>query len=396
MGLIRVLLACSVLITHSEPIFGYRVMNGDMAITCFYIISGFLMFFILSESYPSKAAFYVNRFLRIYPAYYIAAFVSIFVYALIPGSHHNPLSLLQQAISRESWTWIVWSAVSNASLIGMDLTRYIQVNQDLSICVPNFLCERGGGGHNMLLVPQAWTLAIEFTFYIIAPFIIRMRTVFLVVLVSALIVAKFYCIDLLKKQGIRFDEESFFLFQLSYFLMGGIAYRALVAGRAVRLNQRPLFYLSCAGTLLALLLIFNAKPIMDIFRTVHFIAAFDLNKEAFYAIFAATVPLQFVFASSVKVDKYIGDLSYPIYIFHYAVAKNALIELPVFDVYRGEVVLATTILLSLIYNLTFDRRIQRIRARISAQARAALPLAPPAQPNHSDKKSELSPLRGEA
>ncbi len=51
MGTFRTLLAISVLITHSGPIFGVKLLNGDMAIHLFFVISGFLMSLILSEKY---------------------------------------------------------------------------------------------------------------------------------------------------------------------------------------------------------------------------------------------------------------------------------------------------------------------------------------------------------
>ncbi len=72
MGVIRALLAISVLITHSEPILGISLLNGDQAVTCFYIISGFLITLILCEKYADLRGFYVNRALRIYVPYLTA------------------------------------------------------------------------------------------------------------------------------------------------------------------------------------------------------------------------------------------------------------------------------------------------------------------------------------
>jgi peptidoglycan/LPS O-acetylase OafA/YrhL len=370
MGIIRVILACSVLITHSEKIFGYAILNGDAAITCFYIISGFLMFYILSESYSSKKAFYINRVLRIYPAYYISLVISLVVFALIPGPNRDLVTTFQQAVAHDSWAWIAWSALSNVSLIGIDLTRYIQLNQDYSICFPNFLCDGGKGGHNLLLVPQAWTLAIEFTFYLVAPFLVRLHSVVLVLLTAMLIATKLYVLAWLKTEGIVFDETSAFVFQLSYFLMGAIAYRAMVVGRGFRLSRNVAFCISCLVTLLAFAIFLNAQQIIEFLRQIPQVRAWGLKGESFYIAFAMTVPFQFVFASSFKFDRYIGAYSYPIYVFHYVVANNSLTFMPEFAPYRGELVLAVTVFLSAIYVHTVDNRIQRIRAGVSRRAQA--------------------------
>ena len=43
MGLLRVLLAVAVLITHGGSIFGINLVPGDIAVEAFFIISGFLI-----------------------------------------------------------------------------------------------------------------------------------------------------------------------------------------------------------------------------------------------------------------------------------------------------------------------------------------------------------------
>jgi len=146
MGLIRVLLAISVLITHSEPILGMRFLNGDAAITCFYMISGFLMALILSEKYTSTRAFYINRALRIYPPYWVAMLLSFAVYYFYPNNSHDPIKTALESIEKESFIFLTWGVVSNLTLLGIDLTRYIQLNTgDFSIRFPNFLFGGGGG-----------------------------------------------------------------------------------------------------------------------------------------------------------------------------------------------------------------------------------------------------------
>ena len=53
MGTIRLLLALAVLLMmHSTPLLGIRMINGAWAVQAFYVISGFYMALVLNEKYP--------------------------------------------------------------------------------------------------------------------------------------------------------------------------------------------------------------------------------------------------------------------------------------------------------------------------------------------------------
>lgn len=66
MGILRLLLAISVIIAHTESVFGVRLVGGVIAVQAFYIISGFYMAMILTEKYIGKNSyklFITNRLL---------------------------------------------------------------------------------------------------------------------------------------------------------------------------------------------------------------------------------------------------------------------------------------------------------------------------------------------
>ena len=81
MGLIRTLLAISVVLAHSSPIFGIKLVGGQVAVQAFYMISGFYMTLVLNEKYvgANKAykLFITNRLLRLWPVYWTVLVVSI-------------------------------------------------------------------------------------------------------------------------------------------------------------------------------------------------------------------------------------------------------------------------------------------------------------------------------
>ena len=74
MGTLRTIFAIAVVLAHVWP-GGPVFVGGQNAVRLFYIISGFLISFVLVErkSYPSVRSFYVNRYLRLYPVYVVVA-----------------------------------------------------------------------------------------------------------------------------------------------------------------------------------------------------------------------------------------------------------------------------------------------------------------------------------
>src|SRR6201995_5837701 len=82
MGLLRFWLAMAVVFEHTALFMGdpgrfpyhLRLLNGQTAVQSFYIISGFYISLILNEKYVGRGSgwlFLSNRFLRIYPVYWL-------------------------------------------------------------------------------------------------------------------------------------------------------------------------------------------------------------------------------------------------------------------------------------------------------------------------------------
>ena len=84
MGLLRLLLAISVITTHCGPCLGFSPLGGVEAVQTFFMISGFYMAMILTEKYRgpgSYRSFLINRFLRIYPLYWIALILTLIAWS---------------------------------------------------------------------------------------------------------------------------------------------------------------------------------------------------------------------------------------------------------------------------------------------------------------------------
>ena len=97
MGSVRTLLAVAVVFAHS---YGFIFVGGRLAVQLFYVISGFLISYILVEArtYCTVSNFYINRFLRLFPIYWCVALttvIAVSLASLIFNQNHPVLSTFE-------------------------------------------------------------------------------------------------------------------------------------------------------------------------------------------------------------------------------------------------------------------------------------------------------------
>ena len=78
MGTLRTILAVAVVFAHSWPA-GSVSVGGRNAVQLFYVISGFLVSYVLVEkkTYTKVKDFYINRYLRLHPIYLCVATLTL-------------------------------------------------------------------------------------------------------------------------------------------------------------------------------------------------------------------------------------------------------------------------------------------------------------------------------
>src|SRR5262245_63519896 len=98
--------------------------GGAVSVQCFYIISGFFIALLLNEKYVGpndKYLFYSNRFLRIFPLYWLflalAFVVSIAAYIV---AHKGALAIWHDNWSRLSAVDSAFLTFTNLLLFGQD------------------------------------------------------------------------------------------------------------------------------------------------------------------------------------------------------------------------------------------------------------------------------------
>ena len=79
MGSLRIIFAISVVFAHTGV---HALVGARNAVQIFFIISGFLISYVLveSENYKNIKNFYLNRFLRLYPIYFITILFILILY----------------------------------------------------------------------------------------------------------------------------------------------------------------------------------------------------------------------------------------------------------------------------------------------------------------------------
>jgi peptidoglycan/LPS O-acetylase OafA/YrhL len=217
--------------------------------------------------------------------------------------------LLTHSIARMDWPAALFVIASNGAIFLQDLFLFFAITPDGASLYPtaHFITEPGMQLNALLLVPQAWSLGIELTFYLIAPFICRSprRLAALFAFGALARIALGFFSPTLDPWTYRFSPAEMMLFAsggLGYFVFSFLDRPA--PARALRI----------AGALcLAMLaiIITLAPPSLQSFSP----ALFLLNGKILVLI-AISCPVLFVATRGLKWDGMIGELSYPMYLSH--------------------------------------------------------------------------------
>jgi len=298
MGLFRVLLAISVVMSHfvkwNAPF--YRGFGGTTSVEIFFLVSGFYIALILDQSYKSKKLFYINRILRLYPIYLIVCFVVLVVSLFRKGVAENLFDYSPLVLSV--------STFSNLTLIGTDWLMFLDTANGGIHFTSSVIT--GDRMRDLLWVPPAWSLGIEITFYSIAPFLCKLRSRFLVLSIGLIILLKiiFYHSDLNFSES-PFDVR-FFPFELPFFLVGIILYR-------LKRDSKSDFEIPLRYLYPSLIISFVA---FDFIRQ-----ELNLSRTTSMAILLIIASIVAFFGEHSKSDRKFGELSFPIYISHTLVSQ---------------------------------------------------------------------------
>lgn len=354
MGSLRTLFAIAVVFGHT---YGFVFVGGKLAVQLFYIISGFFISYVLVEAktYRTVYGFYINRFLRLFPIYWFIALLTIIaitIASIIFNQTHQVISTFD-AVGFYGKLSLV---LSNLFLFGQDWIMFTGVRAGEFQFVSDFtesevLVWKG------LLVPQAWTLGIELTFYLIAPFVLIRRQLMLsLILCSILLKAYLIYIGL----GIKDPwTYRFFPTELALFLLGACSHQFLKPFY----KKRQL--ISEKKSTIFTLIVFS-------YCVVYFLLPFRaLNTFILIIMCILSLPFLFEFQSRNKWDRKIGELSYPIYISHMFVIwvfayLTSKIGFDYKSLFVSVLIVIVTIFFSQLINYSIGQFIEKYRNKVKS------------------------------
>jgi peptidoglycan/LPS O-acetylase OafA/YrhL len=286
MGLLRLFLALSVIAGHAQTtIFGANGIGAWYAVNFFFIISGFYMAMVLNGKYKevSNYQFYKSRVLRLFPAYYIGLGLAVVVsYAAISGLFSG-LTIISKIIY----------VFQNLFIVGQDLSYLFCVKTHAGVCADSVA---------LTINPPAWSLAVELGFYLVAPFVLKsQKKTFLFVLAGALYLGVLNFIEFpISHLGALKPAESwaytYYFYPSSFAFFGGGALAYHLSKNSAEPN-----YFAAVGALVVLSM---SQTIMPFWHLL---------------FFSMAIPVLFKYTANNKVDRVIGELSYPVYILHFPI-----------------------------------------------------------------------------
>ncbi|MFN0125674.1 MAG: acyltransferase family protein [Verrucomicrobiales bacterium] len=311
--MLRLLLALWVVATHGNALFGLSVPHAFVAVQCFFIVSGFYMSLILNEKYVgpgSVPTFFSQRLLRLMPVYWGVLLLTLAASGLAWGWWGHAFPPLQ--------TWHehggslgggarAFLAATNALLFGQNEVMFLGIDAPSGrlAWTADFEASQPPVWH-FLAIPQAWTIELELLFYALAPWLVRrpLPVVLGVMGVSLGVRAACYFVF-----GLRHDPWTYRFFpnELALFLLGTVAYRIYRSPWRARAAEGlwiwPLFFL-----FFLLTLAFPFIPVPG-----------QIKAWPYYALATFTIPFLFAESKNWRWDRWIGELSYPIYLIHFLV-----------------------------------------------------------------------------
>jgi peptidoglycan/LPS O-acetylase OafA/YrhL len=315
MAWFRFALAIEVVCFHT----GMGQIAGPVAVIAFFVLSGFLIARVLEENYLARVdgawsgagRFYVNRLLRLGPAFLT---VSLAMMIACVGAQHAPLHLTPAQLPPYA---------SSILYSGHALHTYVNGVEPHIVAgwapVPHIFT-------GFVLIPQYWTVAFEVLFYAVAPLLIflTLRTGRRTYALAFALAAAFYIWATAKAwHDPAADNMLIYRNGLSMFVFffWGASLYAISRMTTWRFPLRA----AMAVAVVYLLAIGGAWYLRDSFAHSWIIS------NQFWHLFTIAALVPIVLCEPIPrrfahVDRYLGDLSYGIYISHFLAIT--LLQLP--------------------------------------------------------------------
>jgi len=375
MGVFRLFLALSVLLGHTRGhgFFGLSFVYPEIAVQTFFMISGFYMALVLNEKYNQPGQYTVflkQRFLRLYPTYFILIAAVVLIDFAVYGITGRPWGSLQvwfDNLHLLSPAAVVFLVLENLVIFGQEIVMLLGLDPATGAfhlfwhndAVKPISCSF------FLLIGSSWSLAVEFSFYVLAPFLVRRP-------VRAQIVIFALCFIVRAAIFLTVQDDAYhwiyFLFppNLFFFMAGSLGY-VIYKNYQARLKAAAI-----------------SKPwILVIFSLLALDYCRFPGTRQLYLIWMplvfVMVPLLFAATCRNRLDRLIGELSYPCYLIHPHVLRFTipLFSAPRYQWLLGPASIGLTLILSYLFYRFIEMKTERFRESLYQKSRPASPKQTP-------------------
>lgn len=287
-GLLRTLWALMVVVGHIFWLSDF----GRFAVFGFYILSGYLMTYVMHNSYGysliGQKKFAINRFLRLYPAFWVAGVCSLLI---IFGANISDTFTLPNNFS---------SIFGNVTMI-------------FPHWMPSQIEPR--------LSPATWALTVELFFYLAIALGISktLKRTYIWIIISIIYIVLSYMLGLYwhaRYFSIPAGSLPFSLGALIFFLSQNKT--GFSIPKVMLCTPFILFIISLSIAIVTSFAISKSLPLW--IMEICFYICMIIN---FLLVLSLANGKEFIKGFSLKLDKKIGEYSYPFYLLHYQAATLA-------------------------------------------------------------------------
>lgn len=354
-GTVRTIWALMVVIGHIFWVSDF----GRFAVFGFYILSGFLMTYVMQENYgyshASKIKFAVNRFLRLFPAYWLACAITILIILILGNSEDGKYAIM---------------TIPDTAL---------SIIANLTLIFPHWMPSQV----EPRLSPATWALTVELFFYSVIALGASKTLVrtYIWLALSVLFILVTFMLDLFwhaRYFSIPAGSLPFSLGALIYFLVK--ENKTKFVPPVLISSPLALFAAMFAIAIFVSVTITKGLPLWAM-EVLFYCSMFF----SFFLILSLAMGKPFTLFISKGLDKKFGDFSYPFYLLHYqAAAISSYLIFGQTTVFKGNTTLIAilttfTILLLLSYVAIkwVDNPIEKLRSKIKNITSKKSPLTDP-------------------
>lgn len=344
MGFIRLYLALGVVFLHAGAFRDVSLISGFAAVPVFFVISGFYMSLALNNKYVSYGFFIKNRIIKLYPLYLLLVVAccvtdrgGIFVKLFEANKISLPSFLL---LIFYNFVGIGSELISISTLTAQGHLELVSWNRPADL-----------EAWNLLYIGPVWSLSVEFIFYLIAPFIVTRGKWYPLRIGAFLAVGILYRVWLYNTNHLTMPwSYNLFPAAILFFGLGSISYS--LHGLYGQFKEK-LRYQKWVKT-------FEWTIFILVLCYMFFYNSISLQYKMWILVALVCIFISPIFSLTQrnKIDVFLGDLSYPIYVSHFLFARYWLIpnvQHPVFP----------TLIASIVLVFTVVRPLQKYKAKIN-------------------------------